>query len=68
MTFNKKRSYSEETDLLEGNIKPLNSILKLIELKEDKSKEAAVTLKSVIDLEDDLLDIIVAQLPKSFKA
>ena len=68
MTFDEKRSYSEETDLLEGNIEPLNSILELIELKEDESREAAATLESVIDLEDDLLDIIVAQLPKSFRA
>jgi hypothetical protein len=65
VTFNKKRSYSEETELLEGNTKPLNSILELIELKEDKSREAAATLKSVIDLENDPLDTIVAQLPKS---
>jgi len=68
VTFNKKRSYSKETNLLEGNTKPLNLILELIELKEDKSRKAAATLKSVIDLEDDLLDTIIAQLPKSFRA
>ena len=65
MTFNKKRSYSEETKLLEGNTKPLNSILELIELKEDKNREAATMLKSVINLKDNPLDTIVTQLPKS---
>jgi hypothetical protein len=60
VTFNKKRSYSEETKLPEGNTKPLNLILELIELKEDKSREVIATLKSVINLENNPLDIIVA--------
>ena len=63
--FDKTRSYSEKTDPLEGNTEPLNSVLKLIELREDESREAAATLESVIDLEDDLSDTIVVQLPKS---
>jgi len=60
VTFDEKKSYSEETELPEGNTKPLNSILELIELKEDKSREAVATLKSIIDLEDNPLDTIVA--------
>ena len=65
VTFDETRSYSKETDLLEGNTEPLNSVLELIELKEDESREAAATLESVMDLEDDLSDTIVVQLPKS---
>jgi hypothetical protein len=60
VTFDKKKSYSEKTKLPEGNTKPLNSILELIKLKEDKSREAVTTLKSIIDLEDNPLDTIVA--------